>query len=128
MFSSIYIIHLARKEWLMSFLVENIYIYIHLYSLVSETKRLKCSRTIIHFVQRCRPRKKPTLTSRTGDECVIPLLAINTHALLESNVIRMHFKFEQCKFDCSNVVFILFCQKLLPEFNQPHGVHLPFEL
>ena len=51
------------------------------------------------------PLKKPTLTSRTGDECVIPLLAINTHALLESKVIRMHFKFEQCKFGCSNLVF-----------------------
>ena len=49
------------------------------------------------------PLKKPTLSSRTGDECVIPLLAINTHALLESNVIRMHFKFQQCKLG------ILFC-------------------
>ena len=85
----------------MSFLVENIYIYI--YSLVSETKRPKCSRTIIQFRAKMPPLKKPTLSSRTGDECVIPLLAINTHALLESNVIRMHFKFQQCKLG------ILFC-------------------
>ena len=68
------------------------------------------------------PLKKPTLSSRTGDECVIPLLAINTHALLESNVIRMYFKFQQCKLG------ILFCWTLLTEFNQPHGVHLPSEL
>ena len=68
------------------------------------------------------PLKKPTLSSRTGDECVIPLLAINTHALLESNVIRMHFNFQQCKL---GILFFFF---FLTKFNQPHVVFLPSEL